>query len=83
MSSVCLFVAVVDRSPVPGNVVSARSCGNVEIINNKIVPPEPVMGIMGKRGLPPAAPSAGADLIYIDPGLPGISVVGNGTNVVF
>ncbi|KAI9023409.1 pectin lyase fold/virulence factor [Hyaloraphidium curvatum] len=68
----------------PGAVVNARSCGDVEVFGNKIVPPGQAgtVGIagIGKRGLP----GGGVDpnsLIRIDAAAPGVKVQGNGTNV--
>lgn len=59
----------------PGNVFTARSCGNVEFINNQIVPlGHTGTGSLSKRG---TVENFG---VVVDPGLPGITVSGNGTN---
>jgi hypothetical protein len=69
---------------VPGNVITATSCGNVDFSNNKIVPPGGVSARgLGKRAAPAApAPSAGPNMgIVIDAAVPGVQIAGNGTDV--
>lgn len=69
---------------VPGNVVTARSCGNIEVVSNTIVPPGGGVSAMGlgRRSIPagPPPPSAGPNMgIVIDQAAPGVSVAGNST----